>query len=677
MRVNVVDRVGRDAGIREAQSHAGGRAHALGRRLRDVIRVSVGSVANHLRQNRRTPTPGHFELLKNQHPRALADHEAVAVLVERPAGALGCVVARRQRAHRHEAADARRRDRRLGPAANDCVLVAVPDHPHGLADRMPAGGTRASGRVVDTLGAVLDGDLARRQVGDELRNHERRDALQAAVEKEPVVFLDRRQSAEADSDDDTDALRIGLVDLQPRGGDRHVGRGHRVLDEEIHFLDLFPLDEVLGSEIANLTGDVRRKTRCVEARDRPYTRAPVHQRFPVLLDARTERCHEPQAGHRDPAPLFVAVVHEARCGWYGLDTYESTIGLATSKSIAISASGADRGLSMGKLDGKVTLITGGARGIGLAAAKRFVAEGSKVVLVDLDEEPLERAVAEVGKDRAVAVRADVTRPEDVEHYARSCVERAGGVDIYLANAGVEGAVKPIPEYPVEIFDRVIAVNVRGVWLGLKHVIPRMVARGGGSIVITSSVAGIHGYAGVSAYVTSKHAVVGLMRTAALECAPHKIRVNTVNPAPIETRMMRSLEDGFVPGQGEQAKQQILAGIPMGRYGTPEEVADLMLFLASDESRYLTGGASMVEGGRAATRRLTDSCALPAVDRQQHPRDELRLVGGEEQRRIGDVPPGAHLVAERHLRVASADHFLLGPPERPDVPFDRHRRVHQA
>jgi NAD(P)-dependent dehydrogenase (short-subunit alcohol dehydrogenase family) len=254
---------------------------------------------------------------------------------------------------------------------------------------------------------------------------------------------------------------------------------------------------------------------------------------------------------------------------------------------------------MGKLDGKVALITGGARGIGLAAAKRFVAEGSTVVLVDLDEEPLNRAVAEVGKERAIAVRADVTRPEDVERYVRSCVEHAGGIDVYLANAGVEGAVKPIPEYPVEIFDRVIAVNVRGVWLGLKHVIPRMVERGGGSIVITSSVAGIHGYAGVSAYVTSKHAVVGLMRTAALECAPHKIRVNTVNPAPIETRMMRSLEDGFVPGQGEQAKRQILTGIPMGRYGTPEEVADLMLFLACDESRYLTGGVYMVDGGISA------------------------------------------------------------------------------
>jgi NAD(P)-dependent dehydrogenase (short-subunit alcohol dehydrogenase family) len=254
---------------------------------------------------------------------------------------------------------------------------------------------------------------------------------------------------------------------------------------------------------------------------------------------------------------------------------------------------------MGKLDGRITVITGGAGGIGLAAATRFVAEGSKVLLVDLDEAPLRQAVTTLGAERASFVRADVTRPEDVERYVRAAVERYGGIDVFLNNAGIEGAVKPITEYPIEVFDRVIEVNVRGVWLGLRSVIPEMAKRGGGSIIITSSVAGIHGAAGVSAYVTSKHAVVGMMRTAALECAPLKIRVNTVNPAPIETRMMRSLEDGFAPGQAAQAKQQILAGIPMARYGTAEEVADLMLFLASDESRYCTGGVYMVDGGISA------------------------------------------------------------------------------
>jgi NAD(P)-dependent dehydrogenase (short-subunit alcohol dehydrogenase family) len=182
---------------------------------------------------------------------------------------------------------------------------------------------------------------------------------------------------------------------------------------------------------------------------------------------------------------------------------------------------------------------------------------------------------------------------------RTAVERYGGIDVFLNNAGVEGAVKPITEYPIEVFDRVIAVNVRGAWLGLRSVIPEMVKRGAGSIIITSSVAGIHGAAGVSAYVTSKHAVIGMMRTAALECAPLKVRVNTVNPAPIETRMMRSLEDGFAPGQAAQAKQRILAGIPIARYGTADEVADLMLFLASDDSRYCTGGVYMVDGGISA------------------------------------------------------------------------------
>jgi NAD(P)-dependent dehydrogenase (short-subunit alcohol dehydrogenase family) len=254
---------------------------------------------------------------------------------------------------------------------------------------------------------------------------------------------------------------------------------------------------------------------------------------------------------------------------------------------------------MGKLDGRITVITGGAGGIGLAAAARFADEGSKVLLVDLDEAPLRQAVTTLGAERASFVRADVTRPEDVERYVRAAVERYGGIDVFLNNAGVEGAVKPITEYPIEVFDLVIAVNVRGAWLGLRSVIPEMAERGGGSIIITSSVAGIHGAAGVSAYVTSKHAVVGMMRTAALECAPLKIRVNTVNPAPIETRMMRSLEDGFAPGQAAQAKQQILGGIPMARYGTAEEVADLMLFLASDDSRYCTGGVYMVDGGISA------------------------------------------------------------------------------
>jgi NAD(P)-dependent dehydrogenase (short-subunit alcohol dehydrogenase family) len=255
---------------------------------------------------------------------------------------------------------------------------------------------------------------------------------------------------------------------------------------------------------------------------------------------------------------------------------------------------------MGKLDGRVAIITGGSGGIGRAAGKRFVDEGAKVLLVDLEERALKSAVDAIGEKNASWICADVTSDEDTQRYVKTAGERYGRIDIYLANAGIEGNFKPIPEYPLEMFDRVIAVNVRGVWLGLKHVIPAIAKGGGGSIVITSSTAGIHGYGGMSAYVTSKHAVIGMMRAAALECAPLKIRVNTVNPAPIETRMMRSIEEMFVPGHPGQAKEQVQGTVPLGRYGHPEEVADVMLFLASDQSSYCTGGVYMVDGGTSAT-----------------------------------------------------------------------------
>jgi NAD(P)-dependent dehydrogenase (short-subunit alcohol dehydrogenase family) len=255
---------------------------------------------------------------------------------------------------------------------------------------------------------------------------------------------------------------------------------------------------------------------------------------------------------------------------------------------------------MGKLDGRVAVITGGSGGIGRAAAKRFVEEGANVLLVDIEERALRDAVHAISEKHASWVCADVTSNDDTEKYVKTAVERYGRIDIYLANAGIEGNVKPITDYPIEVFDRVIAVNVRGVWLGLKHVIPAMAKNGGGSIVITSSTAGIHGYAGASAYVTSKHAVIGMMRTAALECAPLKIRVNTVNPAPIETRMMRSLEEQIVPGHPGQAKEQFQSTIPLGRYGNPEEVAEVMLFLASDQSSFCTGGVYMVDGGVSST-----------------------------------------------------------------------------
>jgi NAD(P)-dependent dehydrogenase (short-subunit alcohol dehydrogenase family) len=264
---------------------------------------------------------------------------------------------------------------------------------------------------------------------------------------------------------------------------------------------------------------------------------------------------------------------------------------------------------MGRLTGKVAIITGGAGGIGRAAGKLFVEEGAKVLLVDLDERALQQAVTAAGGGEAISyVAADTTQPDQVQGFVDSAVERYGGVDVFLANAGIEGRVLPIPEYPIDVFDQVIAVNVRGVWLGLRSVIPAMQARGGGSIVITASTAGIRGTAGTSAYTTSKHAVIGLMRSAALECAPLGIRVNTVNPSPIETRMMRSLEQqraeqaertGDVTMTPEQIKSIGASRIALKRYGEPIEVARMMLFLASDESSFSTGGVYMVDGGVSA------------------------------------------------------------------------------
>ena len=258
-----------------------------------------------------------------------------------------------------------------------------------------------------------------------------------------------------------------------------------------------------------------------------------------------------------------------------------------------------------RLSEKVALITGGAGGIGQAAARLFTDEGAHVVLVDREEAALQDVVSSIGEDKASFVVADVTKPDETQNYVKAAIERWGGIDIYLANAGIEGMVSSIPDYPHDMFDQVMAVNVRGVWLGLKSGIPGMRERGGGNIVITSSTAGIGGTAGMSAYTTSKHAVIGLMRTAALECAPMGIRVNTVNPAPIETRMMRSLEEMRVAAADsseitvERAKQSYASRIPLQRYGYPEEVAKVMLFLASDDSSFCTGGVYMVDGGRSA------------------------------------------------------------------------------
>ena len=253
---------------------------------------------------------------------------------------------------------------------------------------------------------------------------------------------------------------------------------------------------------------------------------------------------------------------------------------------------------MGRMDGKVAIITGAARGIGAAAAKLFAAEGAKVMLADVLEEPLNAVAKDIGAAAAVCP-TDVTDEAAVKKLVDETVKRFGKVDAALLNAGIEGKVGPIEDYSAEVFDKVIAVNVRGVWLGLKYVMKAM-SQNGGSIVITSSTSGIRATPHMSAYTASKHAVIGLMRSAAIEGSDRKIRVNTVNPSPIDTPMIVSLEN--MRGVGGRNDQPFATGTPLGRYGTPEEVAKLMLFLASDDSSFCTGGVYMVDGGVSAGRK---------------------------------------------------------------------------
>ena len=254
---------------------------------------------------------------------------------------------------------------------------------------------------------------------------------------------------------------------------------------------------------------------------------------------------------------------------------------------------------MSRLENKVALITGGAAGIGLATARRFVAEGAKVFLVDVQEQALEAAVKELGEECAQACAADVTKEDDVKNYVQQATGLFGKIDVFFNNAGIEGDVALLTDYATETFDHVMSVNVRGAWLGLKYVIPEMLKNGGGSIICTSSMAGLKGTPKLSAYVASKHAVVGMMKSIALEYAGKNIRINTINPAPIATRMIEAIESGYAPGAEEKVKEKMTAGVPMRRYGQPEEVADLVLFLASDESSYTTGTCFPIDGGMSA------------------------------------------------------------------------------
>jgi 3alpha(or 20beta)-hydroxysteroid dehydrogenase len=253
-----------------------------------------------------------------------------------------------------------------------------------------------------------------------------------------------------------------------------------------------------------------------------------------------------------------------------------------------------------RLERKVAVITGAAGGIGQATARLFAKEGAKLALLDLDQEALDRLANDIGLENCIAIQTDVANPEAMQKAVERTIKKFSKIDIAFLNAGIEGPVVNLCDYSIEDFDKVMSVNVRGVFIGLKAVLPLMVEAGSGSVVITSSLGGLRGMQKISAYIASKHAVVGLMKSVALEYASANIRVNTINPAPIATRMIRSLEEGYAPGSSDLVQQKIERSVPLRRYGQPEEVANLALFLSSDEASFITGNSYPIDGGMSAS-----------------------------------------------------------------------------
>lgn len=253
---------------------------------------------------------------------------------------------------------------------------------------------------------------------------------------------------------------------------------------------------------------------------------------------------------------------------------------------------------MGQLAGKTAIITGGGGDIGKTTAERFLTEGAKVLLVARNAKRLQQVSEELGSDDCHYLAADICDSEQVAASIQYARDEFGGLDILLANAGISGPSAAIEDYPEADFEQIMRVNVTGTWLCLKHALP--VLKGnpeGGSVIITSSGAGLFGLPDLSGYVTSKHALTGLMRAASLECADHKVRVNLICPGPVKSTMTDEIGAHF--GMSSQDYEaEVSKSIPMGRYATLDEVADMMLFLAADTSRYCTGCIFPLDGGKA-------------------------------------------------------------------------------
>ena len=256
---------------------------------------------------------------------------------------------------------------------------------------------------------------------------------------------------------------------------------------------------------------------------------------------------------------------------------------------------------MDGLAGKVAIVTGAADGLGRATSQKMAANGMQVLLVDIDAQRLAETAAlirDAGGEAAV-FRADVSDAPQVRGYVAKAISRFGRIDAFFNNAGILGAVVPIIDYPIDTFDKVIAVNLRGVFLGLRFVLPVMIEQRAGSIINTGSMGSAGGVPGSSAYNAAKHAVIGLTKTAAIEVGPTGVRVNAVLPGNIRTKMTAGLSSGAHADPVEN--ERFAAGLaPQGRMGTPEEIADAVCFLASDAATHITGIELPVDGGVLAS-----------------------------------------------------------------------------